>query len=101
MNIKELIATGASVTIAVTPMDLKEFAMAIMEETKAMIAAESERNAGDVVLSVTEAARQLHKTKNTLWRWERDGYLIPVSRVGNSPRYLQSQIDAILKGGAA
>ena len=40
MNIQELIANGQNVTISVTPADLKEFALTVAEEVKALLAKE-------------------------------------------------------------
>ena len=41
----------------------------------------------DDYLSQPEAATQLHKSRRTLQRWEREKYGPPVTRIGNSPFY--------------
>ena len=101
MNIKQLLDYGANITISVTPMDLKEFAMYILAEAEARAKAEAEANKTDKLLSVKETAQMLGKSINTLWRWEKDGYLVPVSKVGNSPKYSLHQIEQFMKGGKA
>ena len=87
MNIQELIASGQNVTISVTPADLKEFALTVAEEVKALLAKEDKP---DKRLTAKDAAQQLGVTLSTLWR-----YLSPAGRIGKKPYYLQSQIDAI------
>lgn len=39
----------------------------------------------------------LNISRTTLWRWAREGYLVPV-KVGRKTLYRQSDIDTILKG---
>jgi predicted DNA-binding transcriptional regulator AlpA len=48
-------------------------------------------------VSTEEAAQMLGKSKTTLWRWENEGYLVPV-KVGRSNRYKMEDIQAILDG---
>lgn len=93
MNIKELMNSGAQVNVTVSLMDLKEFALELIEEGKRMGTSTKKE---DVKLSAEEASKRLHVTKNTLWRWEKNGYLVPAGRIGNRPVYLQSQIDAMV-----
>lgn len=92
MSIKELLSSGQNVTIAVTPADLKEFALSIVEELRSSM--ETER-ATDRRLTIREAADQLGVTVQSLYRWNRSGYLSPAGHIGQKPFYLQSQIDAI------
>lgn len=94
MNIKELLNTGAAVNLTVSALDLKEFALALIDETRRMEAArEKAERKKDREFSVDEVAALLGVTKSTLWRWEKEGYLVPRVRIGRHPRYLQSQID--------
>lgn len=51
----------------------------------------------DAKVTPDEAAKQLHVTKVTLWRWNNNGYLKPV-RIGRKSYYRQSDIDAIKNG---
>ena len=92
MNIQELLSSGQNVTIAVTPADLREFALTVAEEVKASWAAKDRQ---DKRLTAKEAAAQLGVTVNSLYRWNKNGYLSPAGHIGQKPYYLQSQIDGI------
>ncbi len=51
-----------------------------------------------------EAAKMLNVTASTLWRWAKEGYLVPV-KIGSKVFYRATDIDRMLtkmmKGGAA
>ena len=53
-------------------------------------------------VSTREAAKALDVSLTTLWRWHREGYLVPV-KVGKKSLYRKSDIDKLLtkavKGG--
>ena len=44
------------------------------------------------------AGFRMNVSKSTLWRWERDNYLLPAGRMGRSPQYLKSDVQRIKKG---
>lgn len=92
MSIQELLSSGQNVTIAVTPADLKEFALTVAEEVKASFTIKERQ---DKRLTAKEAAAQLGVTVNSLYRWNKNGYLSPAGHIGQKPYYLQSQIDAL------
>lgn len=92
MNIKDLLSEGANVAIIVTPTDLKEFALLLIEETLSY----RKDPEPDTYLTPDEVASELGVSKNTLWRWDKIGYLSPV-RVGRKPLYRRSDIDCILQ----
>lgn len=92
MSIQELLSSGQNVTIAVTPADLREFALTVAEEVKASWSAKDRQ---DKRLTAKEAAAQLGVTVNSLYRWNKNGYLSPAGHIGQKPYYLQSQIDGI------
>lgn len=107
MNIQELLkATGGatSITLSVTPADLKEFALAVVDEVRN--ADENVRKqekekvdaAGDEdpLFTQTEAAEYLAVSKSTLWRWKQMGYLNPVTKIGARPMYSKADLDAII-----
>lgn len=53
----------------------------------------------EMLLTTEQAADTLQISKVTLWRWEKQGYLVPIS-VGGKKRYKQSDIMRIInKGG--
>ena len=94
MNIAELLDKN-NVTISVTPADLKEFAIYIIEQTKAEEAKKNQPKE-DRLLSADEAASILGVSNNTLWRWNKNGYLTHI-KVGRKTFYHQSAIDQIQK----
>lgn len=62
--------------------------------------AEEERKSSEEVaaMSRNEVAAMLKVSVHTLWRWARDGYLVP-KRVGRRVLYLKSDIDKIIQKG--
>lgn len=79
--------------ITVTPTDLKEFALEVANEVLTARLNVKEES----YLTPDEAATLMGVSKNTLWRWEKMGYLTPF-RVGRKPRYKRSELDALSKG---
>lgn len=67
------------------------------ESTIAIEAKRSTNLSSEIQVSTEEAARMLGKDKTTLWRWAKEGYLVPV-KVGRSNRYKIEEIKAILDG---
>lgn len=96
MNIKELLERGASVTLTVTPNDLREFALTLLAEAEAKAAALREQQP-EQYLTSDETAKRLGVSKNSLWRWSRSGYLVPV-KVGRTPRYRLRDVENLLNG---
>lgn len=98
MTITDLLTGGANVSITVSADDLRVFfaevAQQVINQEKA---AEAARNA-DGVMSQTDVCKFLGVSKSTLWRWERDNYLLPTGRMGRSPQYLKSDVERIKKG---
>ena len=96
MNIKELLALseGANISITVTPTDLKEFALLLIDET---LAARNQETDPETYLTPDDVAIELRVSKNTLWRWDKMGYLSPV-KVGRKSLYRKSDIDALRSG---
>ena len=74
--------------------ELKElYAEIRMEAERAAIIKASER-----LITPEQAADTLKVSKVTLWRWEKSGYLIPVS-IGGKKRYRNSDIAKIIEKG--
>lgn len=93
MNISDLISSGANVAITITPLDLKEFALSLIEQAQAV----KPKNGTEQYLSPDEAAKKLGVTTNTLWRWNKTKYLCPV-KVGHKCFYKLSDINKKLEG---
>lgn len=94
MTIEDLLTAG-NVTVAVTPADLKEFALYVLENAEADKA--RQQHEGKTFLTSAEAQKALGVKRTTLWRWERSGYLTPV-RLGRSPRYRREDIERLING---
>lgn len=98
MAIQDLLNNGANVSITISADDLRTFfaevAQEVMNKEKA---AEAARNA-DETMTQKEVCKFLNVSKSTLWRWERDNYLLPAGRMGRSPQYLKSDVQRIKKG---
>ena len=92
MNIENILSSGNNVQIVLSALDLKEFALSIIAEVKASEQPKKE----ETYHSVEATAKMLGVDKSTLWRWEKQGYLVPV-RVGRKPRYKESDIKSCLE----
>ncbi len=93
MNIFNLIENGANVAIIVTPTDLKEFALNIIEQAQMAKAKEEPEQ----YLSTNEASKTLKVSINTLWRWNKEKYLCPI-KVGHRSVYKLSEITKLMEG---
>lgn len=95
MNISELLRSGANVTLAITPADLKEFGLTLIAEAAAVSQEQSKDD--DSLLSVDDVCKALSVSPNSLWRWGKSGYLRGL-KVGRKTFYRKSDVDALLKG---
>lgn len=95
MNIQQLLESGANVTVSVTPADLKEFALSLINAAQEM--GKQQKKEEERYLTTRETAKKLNVSGNTLWRWKRSKYLVPV-KVGGTPYYKMSDIEKLLKG---
>lgn len=93
MNIKELSNLNANVSVCVSLADLKEFVSEMIAEA----AASKNEPQQEEYLTTDDVCKILHVSSNTLWRWNKTGYLNSV-KVGRTPMYKQSDIDN-LRGG--
>lgn len=86
--------TQPNITVAVTPADLQDFAQAIIERTFSEISKMKEQTS-ERYLTPDETAAMLGVSKNTLWRWNKEGYLCPV-KVGRKSLYPHSVVEQLL-----
>ena len=94
MNIQNLIDGGATVYLLVSQTDLLEFGRFLIAESKKEAHQEKKE---ETFLTPNEVASMVSVSKNTLWRWERDGYLKPI-KVGRKNRYKLSDVKALMEG---
>ena len=94
MIIESLLESGANVLITITPTDLKEFAVSLINEA---INIGSKQKMPESYLTQKEVAEKLNLSENTLWRGKKIKYLVP-SKVCNSVYYKLSDIERLLEG---
>lgn len=91
-------------TVSVSLEDLLTAGRKLNAEIIEVIASKSDeaisRRESDELLTREETCRKLNISSATIWRWKKNGYLIPV-KVGSMDRYRLSDINTILvkKGG--
>lgn len=93
MNINEILNSGSNVQLVINVLDLKEAFLQWSEEAEANKVVEKK----EVYKTVEEAAEMLHRTRNSLWRWAKSGYLVPV-KVGAKLFYRMSDIEKLMEG---
>ena len=95
MNIREILSSGTTTLLVVSPTDLKEFALSLISEREE----EKKSNipAHETYLSQDEVSAKLQVDKSTLWRWDKSGYLTKV-RVGGKVRYRLSDVTKLMEG---
>ena len=90
------IATGQSnVTISVNAADLKEVFSGIVQAERERAQTEQAKANERGTLTRAETAAALRVSTNTLGRWAKAGYLVPV-KVGVRVLYKASEVNAIL-----
>lgn len=97
MNLNEISKLGANnIQVVVSLADLNEFFEEKISEAVASRGQEKEEK----YLSVDEVCEALKVSSNTLWRWNKNGYLKP-NKVGRKSVYLLSDIDRLRKNKRA
>ena len=98
MNLREILQESGNVTIAVSLVDLKQFAVDIIESTKKELEDVVIADKAETYPSPKRVCEILDVDLSTLWRWNKRGYLCP-AEVGGKRRYKMSEVNAILNGG--
>lgn len=89
-----------SITVYLTAADLEEFARMVARETAESITTEEKKPSG-TWMTPDQVCERLGKTRATIWRWNRSGYLRG-QRFGGRLRYAESEVarvEAAEKGG--
>ena len=98
MEIKDIITSGANVSITVSADDLRTFfaevAQQVINQEKAAQAAKNDVE----MLNQAQVCSYLGVSKATVWRWEKIGYLRPATRMGSRPMYNKTDIEALKRG---
>ena len=93
MNLQNLINSGTIVAVTISLLDLREWALELMNESKQ----EKEEDVSDNYLSVGEVIDKLRVNASTLWRWDKSGYLKKL-KVGRKVRYRESDVIKLMEG---
>ena len=96
MDSRELIQTTPNVSITIGANDLMGCLRLAIKEAKEEWEAAITAKKTETYVSPAKASEQLHVDKSTLWRYGKNGYLVPVE-VGGKRLYKQSDIDKILR----
>ena len=98
MGMKDILSSGANVSITVTADDLRVFlaevAQQVINQEKAAQAAKNDVE----MLNQAQVCSYLGVSKATVWRWEKIGYLRPSTRMGSRPMYNKTDVERIKKG---
>lgn len=85
--------------ISVKVGDLIEANSILLENAKAELEQRLADASAETYLSTEKVREMLSVSVTTLWRWEKRGYLVPIS-YGGQKRYKRSDIEKILEGEA-
>lgn len=95
MIIDELLKKGANVTLSVSVSDLREWSKSLIMEARRELEGITISEKNESYLTAKQTSEKLGVDLSTLWRWERDRYLIPV-RTGRKRKYKMSDINSML-----
>lgn len=96
MRLKEL-SVERNINVTISLADLKAFLADIAETNRAKELAEEEKEHEVEMVSRDEASEFLKVSLCTLWRWEKEKYLIP-TRKGKAVYYRRDELRAIKEG---
>ncbi len=96
LDIEKLITENPNVIFQVSGENLMAFAEQILLGAKSVAMIEAETaDTSDQLLTIGEAAKLLHVSKMTLYRWDQSGVLKKVE-IGGKRRYRKSDIDRLV-----
>ncbi len=94
--IQDCLQNNVDVTITLKASDLTAFGQFLIDNANREAAEKQQMKDEEIYLSPDEVLKVLNiKTRSTLWRWSKRGYLVPV-KVGKMLRYKKSDVDQIL-----
>lgn len=93
MNFRDLLNSGANVSITLKLEDLRE----IFKEVAGVLKPVSKEAPSDEFLSRKEILNMLKIDSSTLWSWEKTGY-IKSYPFGGRKRYKRADVEAICTG---
>lgn len=97
-NLVELAKECPGLQVTITLGELIEANRLLIAETKRELEQEIADSKAETYVSREKAMEILGKGSTTLWRWEKMGYLVPIT-VGAINRYRMSDIRRIMEDG--
>ena len=88
------------IIISIKLSDLLESNRQLIKETKQQLEQQISEVNTETYHSISEVARILNVSKTTLWRWDKQKYLIPIE-IGGKKKYKMSDIKTLLLGKKA
>ena len=97
IDIITLVKECPEATITVKAKDLVQANSQLVDEVRKMIESTKIENEDSSLRTRNEVMKELNISSPTLWRWERAGYLVPVS-FGGLKRYKATDVRSIKEG---
>ena len=95
MDLIEVARQCPDLTVSIRLGDLIEANQSLVEEALMRLEKSVAESRTEIYLSRTKVMEMLEVASATLWRWEKCGYLVPLS-VGGKKRYRLSDIQRLL-----
>jgi hypothetical protein len=95
-NLAELAKNSPNIKIEISLGELIEANTFLVNETCRSLEQIIQDKAAETYTSPDKTAEIFDVDKSTLWRWRKNGYLVPIE-VGGKRRYRMSDINKILK----
>ena len=95
MDLIEVARQCPDLTVSIRLGDLIEANQSLVEEALMRLEKSVAESRAEIYLSRTKVMEMLEVASATLWRWEKCGYLVPLS-VGGKKRYRLSDIQRLL-----
>lgn len=86
------------ITVSISLSDLEQWGKGLVEQTRKQLEQQINDAKAETYPSENKVCEILEVTRQTLWRWRRSGYLVPIE-VGGKRRYRMSDIQKILNNG--
>lgn len=96
-NLVQLAKECPGIMVTISVADLVEANNRLIAECLNAIDGERQKKDNETLMSREDVVKRLNISETTLWRWGKNGYLVPVN-VGGIRRYKSTDIDAIAEG---
>lgn len=90
--IEDIAKKTATILVTMSEEQLEAYSVSIVNKVIDVLTPKKE----DKLLTQAETAKRLGASKPTLWRWEKQGYLIPI-RIGGKVYYKESDLTKLME----